>query len=91
MKTVRVLKSRGWREIEAPTSWEEAHDMLTHVLGPHFDKRGGNVERMSVVARVAYGLFANDVSPADPTIVLVHLMQKICKARGAGLAEARPE
>ena len=90
MKIVTVYKgnSRRRREIEVPETWEEGRQMLLDVMDPHFDKRGGNLERLSAVARVAYGLFANKggaVHPADPTIVLVYLMQKICKREGAGL------
>ena len=87
MRTVKVFKgdSRRRREIEVPETWEEAHQMLLDTMDPHNDRRGGNVERMSVCARVAFGMFADTASPADPTIVLVYLMQRICKANGAGL------
>ena len=90
MKVVSVFKgvSRRRREIEVPTSWEESYEMLVDVMDPHNDHRGGNVERLSVCARVAYGMTADRrdvVIPADPTIALVYLMQRLCKAEGAGL------
>ena len=59
--------------------------MLTHVLGRYFDRRGGNIERLSCVARVAYGLFGEHLMAPDPTIALVYLMQELCRRKGAGL------
>jgi hypothetical protein len=81
MKIVPINK----RECEIPTDWREGEEMLTHVMGPYFDKRGGNVERMSCAARVAFAFFAEHFMAPDPTAALIFLMMEICKRRGAGL------
>jgi hypothetical protein len=78
-----VLVNR--REAEIPTSYAEGEEMLAHALGAYFDKRGGNVERMSCAARVAYGLFGERFMAPDPTIALVYLLQELCRRKGAGL------
>jgi hypothetical protein len=82
MKTIRV---DTYREIEVPTSWKEGEAMLTHALGSYYDKRGGNVARHSIAARVAFGLFGEQFMAADPTIALLYLLQRICQRKGAGL------
>jgi hypothetical protein len=82
MKVARFYKGR---ESEVPTSWAEGEEMLAHAMGKYFDRRGGNLERMSVAARVAYGLFGERFLAADPTDALVYLLQEICRRRAAGL------
>jgi hypothetical protein len=86
MKTIQIYTNRRRRvPIEVPESWDEAHEMLIAVMDRHFDKRGGNAERMSVCARVAFGMFGERFIVRDPTITLVYLLQIICKRKGAGL------
>jgi hypothetical protein len=82
MRTVRVDKNR---EIEVPDTYAEGEKMLTHALGAYHDRRGGNLARQSVAARVAHGLFGKQLMAADPTLALLYLMQRICIRRGAGL------
>jgi hypothetical protein len=82
MKMVRVDKNR---EVEVPTSWSEGEKMLTHALGAYYDERGQNLARLSVAARVAHGLFGQQLMAADPTLALLYLLQRICIRRGAGL------
>jgi hypothetical protein len=81
MKIIRVNK----RECEIPTDWAEGEEMLAHVMGAYFDRRGGNVERLSVASRVAFGLFAERFTAPDPTTALIYLLQELCRRKGAGL------
>jgi hypothetical protein len=73
------------RDAEVPDTWKEGEEMLAHVMGAYQDRRGGNLERMSCAARVAYGLFGERFTAAGPTGALVYLLQEICKRKGAGL------
>jgi hypothetical protein len=82
MRTVRVDKNR---EAEVPTTWSEGEAMLTHALGAYYDGRGKNLARLSIAARVAYGLFGKDLLAGDPTLALLYLTQRICRRKGAGL------
>jgi hypothetical protein len=82
MKVVRVGNGRI---AEVPETYPEALKMLTAIMNGYYDKRGRNLARQSVVARVAYGLFGERFMAADPTIALVYLLQEICKRQGAGL------
>jgi hypothetical protein len=82
MRLVRVDKNR---EVEVPTTWAEGFDMLTASMNRYHDRRGGNLERASVAARVAFGLFGERFLAADPTDALVFLLQEICAREGAGL------
>lgn len=81
MKLVRINK----REAEVPESYVDALGMLEHAMSPYQDRRGGNIERMSCAARVAYGLFGERFMAPDPTTALVFLLQEVCRRRGAGL------
>ena len=58
-------------------------------MNAYHDRRGGNLERASAAARVAFGLFGERFLAADPTDALVFLMQEICKRKGAGLGKER--
>ena len=82
MRTVRVDKNR---EVEVPETYGEGLDMLDHAMGRYYDKRGGNVARVSAASRVAFGLFGEHFMAGDPTDALVFLLQEICRRRGAGL------
>jgi hypothetical protein len=82
---VRIVRFHNGREAAVPTSWDEGFDMLVQTMNAYQDRRGGNLERLSCAARVAYGLFGERFMAPDPTIALVYLMQKICESRGIGL------
>jgi hypothetical protein len=73
------------REVEVPETWKEALSMLDAVMNPYQDRRGGNLERMSVAARIAFWIVGERFLAPDPTIALVYLMQELCRRRGAGL------
>jgi hypothetical protein len=73
------------RESEVPDPWDEGFDMLVQTMNAYQDRRGGNLERMSCAARVAFGLFGERFLAPDPTIALIYVMQEVCKRRGAGL------
>jgi hypothetical protein len=81
MKIVRINKC----DAEIPTSWAEVLSMLDAAMNPYQDRRGGNVARLSVCARVAYGLFGEPFMAPDPTIGLLFLLQEVCRRKGAGL------
>ena len=81
VKTVGVNK----REAEVPETWDEGFDMLVQTMDAYQNRRGGNVERLSVAARVAFGLFGERFLAADPTSALVWLLLEVCRRRGAGL------
>jgi hypothetical protein len=85
MRLVRVDKNR---EVEVPETWSEGERMLTHALGAYYDTRGKNLARLSIAARVAFGLFGARFLAPDQTTALIRLMQELCKRKGAGL-EAR--
>jgi hypothetical protein len=82
MRLVRVDKNR---QAEVPTTWIEAERMIASALGAYYDARGQNLARLSVAARVAHGLFGQQLMAADPTLALLYLLQRICIRRGAGL------
>jgi hypothetical protein len=73
------------REMEIPETYAEALGMLDAVMNPYQDRRGGNLERISVAARVAFWIVGERFLAPDPTVALIFLMQEICKRRGAGL------
>jgi hypothetical protein len=81
MRTVRFSN----RDAEVPTTWQEGEEMLTASLNRYFDKRGGNLERMSCAARVAFAFFGERFLAPDPTTALIFLLQEICKRKGAEL------
>jgi hypothetical protein len=84
MKTVKVPhEGSSPREYEVPEDWIEAHAMLWHSLNEYYDKRGGNLERMSVAARVAFSMFPG---APDPTTALLGMMLAICDKEGAGIS-----
>lgn len=83
MRTAYVGKNK--LEVDVPETWKEAEDMLTHALGPYYDKRGHNTARLSIIARVAHGMFGEKFMASEPTIALLYLLQKICQKKGAGL------
>ena len=70
-----------------PTSWAEGERMLTSALGAYYDDRGKNLARLSIAARVAYGLFGERFMAPDPTTALLYLLQELCRRKGAGLDE----
>ena len=83
MKTVQIKTvGRKRKEIDIPESYSEAYGMLCEVMDGHYDGRGGNTARLSAAARVAYGLFRDDMTPQDPTIALIYLLQRLCKGEG---------
>jgi hypothetical protein len=82
---MRIVRSSDGRIVEAPETYGEGLDMLTHAMGRYYDKRGGNIARMSCASRVAFGLFGEHFMAADPTDALVYLLQEICRRKGAGL------
>jgi hypothetical protein len=84
MKFVSVGRNKKI-EIEIPETWAEGETMLTQALGPYYDERGRNIMRLSIAARVAYGLFGEKFLAADPTTALLYLLQRICIRKGAGL------
>jgi hypothetical protein len=86
MKKVKYYVSRyNKQEAEIPETWEEAYEMLEHVMRNYNSHRGGNNERLSVACRVAFGMFNRDNLIPDPTHALMFLMLKICERKGAGL------
>ena len=82
MKLVPVDKNRS---VEVPETWREAEDMLTHALGSYYDERGRNIMRLSIVARVAHGMFGDKWMSPNPSTTLLYLLQRICQKKGAGL------
>jgi hypothetical protein len=82
MRFVRVDKNRS---AEVPDTWKEAEAMITSALGAYYDKRGRNIMRLSIAARVAHGMFGKATLSPDPTTSLLYLLQSICKRKGAGL------
>jgi hypothetical protein len=83
MRFVNIGKNK--QMIEIPETWIEGERMITEALGPYYDERGRNVLRLSIAARVAYGLFGKQTMAADPTTALLYVLQQICKRKGAGL------
>ena len=73
------------RETVIPDTWEDAARMLEDALDPYWDQRGRNMERMSVAARVAYGMFGEQYTAPDPTTALISMLQAIAERKGAGL------
>ena len=86
MKIVRVGNGR---EKETPESWAEGERMLTGALGAYYDDRGKNLARLSIAARVAYGLFGERFMAPDPTTALLYLLQELCRRKGAGFEKER--
>ena len=82
MRTVRVDKNR---EAEVPDTWVEGENMITNALGAYYDGRGKNLARLSTAARVAHGMFGQQLMAGDPTLALLYLLQRICIRKGAGL------
>jgi hypothetical protein len=80
-----VTLGRNKQEIEIPETWAEGEQMVTEALGPYYDERGRNVLRLSIAARVAYGMFGEKTMAPDPTTALLYVLQKICQRKGAGL------
>ena len=87
MRTVRVDKNR---EAEVPDTWVEGEKMITNALGAYYDRRGRNLARLSIAARVAHGMFGQQLMAGDPTLALLYLLQRICIRKGAGLDNLRP-
>jgi hypothetical protein len=58
--------------------------MITKAMRYH-DGRGGNLALQSACARIAFGLFGEEMMAADPTQALCYLMQRICMFEGANL------
>ena len=53
-----------------PETWAEGEEMITHALGPYYDrKRGRNIMRLSgdLQARVVHGMFGSQFMAPDPT------------------------
>jgi hypothetical protein len=65
-----------YREAEFPDTYAEGFDMLVKMMNGCHDGRGGNLERTSVSARVAFGLFGERFMAPEPTTALVFLMQE---------------
>jgi hypothetical protein len=82
---MRTVRFGNGREADLPDDWHEAREMLTEATNGYFDRRGGNLSRMSTCGRVTHGLFGEQFLAADPTDALVFLMQRICEREGAGL------
>jgi hypothetical protein len=57
-------------------------------MGAYHDRRGGNLERQSVCARVAFG---EQFMAPDPTTALIYLVQRVCERQGAGLDKERDD
>jgi hypothetical protein len=53
---MRVVRFSN-RDAEVPETYDESFDMLVQTMNAYQDRRGGNLERLSCAARVAYGLF----------------------------------
>jgi hypothetical protein len=83
MKFVNIGKNK--QMIEVPETWKEAEEMATSALGAYYDERGRNILRLSIAARIAYGMFGKQTMAADPTTALLYLLQRICIRKGAGL------
>jgi hypothetical protein len=62
MKTVRINK----HFTELPETPAEAVAMLDAIMDRYYDKRGGNVARMVVAAKVAYALAGDRFNAPDP-------------------------
>jgi hypothetical protein len=73
------------RDADVPDTWKEGEEMLAQAMNAYQDRRGGNLERMSCAARVAYGLFGERFMAPDPTIALLYVLQEVCRRRGAWL------
>ena len=80
-----VMLGRNKQEIEIPETWAESEKMIVEALGPYYDERGRNVLRLSIAARVAYGMLGEKTMAPDPTTALLYLLQRICIRKGAGL------
>jgi hypothetical protein len=80
-----VTLGRNKQEIEIPETWAESEKMIVEALGPYYDERGRNVLRLSIAARVAYGMLGEKTMAPDPTTALLYLLQRICIRKGAGL------
>jgi hypothetical protein len=87
---MRTVKADRYRDIEIPETWKEAEALITHSLGGYNDRRGGNVARHSVAARVAFAMFGEKYMAADPVSALMFLLQEICRREGAGLQSLEP-
>jgi len=79
------MLGRNKQEIEIPETWAESEKMIVEALGPYYDERGRNVLRLSIAARVAYGMLGEKTMAPDPTTALLYLLQRICIRKGAGL------
>jgi hypothetical protein len=73
------------REMDIPETYAEALSMLDATMNPYQDRRAGNLERISVAARVAFWIVGERFFAPDPTVALIYLMQEICRRKGAGL------
>lgn len=82
---MRTIRFDHGREAEVPTNWAEGERMLTEALSGYYDTRGQNLTRMSIVTRVAYGMFGEKFMAPDPSHALIFLLQRICQRKGAGL------
>jgi hypothetical protein len=83
MKFINIGKNK--QMIEVPETWQEAEDMAIAALGAYYDERGRNVLRLSIAARIAYGMFGKQTMAPDPTTALLYLLQRVCQREGAGL------
>jgi hypothetical protein len=81
MRTVRIGNGRVY---DVPTSFNEGAEMIIKEMALRND-RGRNLALNSVCARVAYGLYGEEMMAADPTDALAYLMERICLRQGAGL------
>lgn len=59
--------------------------MLEQAMNPYQDRRGGNLERLSCAARVAFWIVGERLLAPDPTTALIFLLQEVCRRKGAGL------
>jgi hypothetical protein len=60
---MKIVRFHNGREAEVPETWDEGFDMLIQTMNAYQDRRGSNLERLSCVARVAYGLLAKTSWP----------------------------
>jgi hypothetical protein len=86
---MKIVRFHNGREAEVPDTYAEGFDMLVKTMNAYHDRRGGNLERLSCAARVAYGLFGKRFMAPDPTIALVYLMQKICESKGVAVEDLK--
>jgi hypothetical protein len=88
MKTVKYGKNND-AQADVPETWAEGQEMIEQAMNAFHDRRGGNMERISVAARVALGMFGEQFVAPDPTTALLNLMHRICELEGAGLDRER--